>query len=114
LGRIDKKALTYIVLSGIAGALSWITYFFALKQGPATHLLPRSIELKRDFCFASSAALFLSEQLTWKSGFRRKFCRSRCCVNAHPEITHETLFTMEVYKNLTALACKLDGIFLYR
>jgi transporter family protein len=32
--QIDSKALTFIVLSGIAGATSWLFYFYALKRGP--------------------------------------------------------------------------------
>jgi transporter family protein len=32
--QIDSKALTFIVLSGIAGATSWLFYFYALKKGP--------------------------------------------------------------------------------
>lgn len=33
---IDGKAFLFIALSGIAGALSWLAYFFALKFGPAS------------------------------------------------------------------------------
>mgnify|MGYP001644363060 CR=1 FL=1 len=29
----DRKALLFIALSGIAGALSWLFYFMALKEG---------------------------------------------------------------------------------
>jgi len=36
LNQIDSKALTFITLSGIAGALSWLCYFYALKKGPAS------------------------------------------------------------------------------
>jgi transporter family protein len=35
LHTVDSKALVYIFLSGIAGALSWLCYFAALKNGPA-------------------------------------------------------------------------------
>jgi len=35
-GNLDSKALTFIILSGIAGAISWLFYFLALKQGPTT------------------------------------------------------------------------------
>lgn len=35
LKLIDSKALTFITLSGIAGALSWLCYFYALRNGPA-------------------------------------------------------------------------------
>lgn len=36
----DKKALTYIALSGIAGALSWLFYFLALKFGKVSQVAP--------------------------------------------------------------------------
>ncbi len=36
LGTIDRRALLFIVLSGLAGAISWLFYFFALKNGPAS------------------------------------------------------------------------------
>lgn len=32
---LDAKAIIFIVLAGIAGALSWLFYFIALKAGPA-------------------------------------------------------------------------------
>lgn len=35
LKLIDSKALTFITLSGLAGALSWLCYFYALRNGPA-------------------------------------------------------------------------------
>src|SRR6185295_7454112 len=31
---LDNKALLFIVLSGVVGALSWLFYFLALKFGP--------------------------------------------------------------------------------
>ncbi|MEK7576538.1 MAG: EamA family transporter, partial [Patescibacteria group bacterium] len=33
LDTLDKKAITFIVFSGVAGALSWLFYFFAIKGG---------------------------------------------------------------------------------
>lgn len=36
----DKKAITYIALSGIAGALSWLFYFLALKFGKVSQVAP--------------------------------------------------------------------------
>ncbi len=36
----DKKALLFIVLSGIAGALSWLFYFMAIKNGPVSRVAP--------------------------------------------------------------------------
>ena len=36
----DKKALAFVALSGIAGALSWLFYFMALKEGEVTQVAP--------------------------------------------------------------------------
>lgn len=33
INQINSKALIFIILSGISGALSWLSYFFALKFG---------------------------------------------------------------------------------
>jgi len=36
----NQKALTFIVLSGVAGALSWLCYFAALKTGKVSQIVP--------------------------------------------------------------------------
>lgn len=36
----DRKALLWIALSGIAGALSWLFYFLALKYGEVSKVAP--------------------------------------------------------------------------
>ena len=36
----DKKALLFVALSGIAGALSWLFFFLALKDGDVTQVAP--------------------------------------------------------------------------
>ncbi|NDL62739.1 EamA family transporter [Acerihabitans arboris] len=36
----DKKALGFIVLSGVAGALSWLFYFMAIKYGNVSQVAP--------------------------------------------------------------------------
>lgn len=36
----DKKALLWIALSGLAGALSWLFYFLALKYGEVSKVAP--------------------------------------------------------------------------
>ena len=36
----DKKALLFIMLSGIAGAASWLFYFLALKEGQVSQVAP--------------------------------------------------------------------------
>lgn len=59
---ITNKALLFIILSGVAGALSWLFYFFALKLGPASGVsaLDRTSVV---FVFILSI-LFLGESLT--------------------------------------------------
>ncbi|MFD2614965.1 EamA family transporter [Paenibacillus gansuensis] len=36
----NKKALTYVALSGIAGAVSWIFYFLAVQNGKVSQIVP--------------------------------------------------------------------------
>lgn len=36
----DRKALLFIVLSGVAGALSWLFYFMAIKNGNVSQVAP--------------------------------------------------------------------------
>ncbi|NMC51289.1 EamA family transporter [Candidatus Kuenenbacteria bacterium] len=71
IGHIDdiianKKALYYIVLSGIAGALSWLFYFFALKLGKVSQVAPLD---RLSVVFAIIlAALILGEKISLKIG----------------------------------------------
>lgn len=69
-GKLDKlpeilsnnRALTFIVLSGIAGALSWLFYFIALQKGNVAQVA--SID-RLSVVFATVfAALLLSEKVT--------------------------------------------------
>ena len=69
LGAIDKftsKDWLFIVLSGVAGALSWLFYFMALKQGDASKIV--AIDRLSIIFVVVFAALFLGEALSWKSG----------------------------------------------
>lgn len=52
----DKKALLFIVLSGLAGALSWLFYFLAIKSGPVSRVAPVD---KLSVVFAVLLALWL-------------------------------------------------------
>lgn len=62
---LDNKALTFIVCSGVAGALSWLFYFLALKTGPATPVA--ALDRLSIVFVALLAALFLGEALTLKT-----------------------------------------------
>lgn len=62
----NKKALHYIILSGLAGALSWLFYFVALKLGKVSQVAPLD---RLSVVFAIIlAALILGEKITLKVG----------------------------------------------
>lgn len=66
ISTIGNKAWAFIALSGIAGAISWLFYFFALKNGPASGVA--ALDRMSVVFVLIFAVLFLSEQFTWKSG----------------------------------------------
>ena len=72
LGKLDfssipqGRALLFIALSGIAGALSWLAMFGALKIGPAPGVAALD-RLSVVFVLVLSI-LFLGTQFTWKAG----------------------------------------------
>ncbi|KKU82222.1 MAG: Permease, drug/metabolite transporter superfamily [Parcubacteria group bacterium GW2011_GWA1_47_8] len=55
-----------IILSGIAGAFSWLFYFFALKSGTASQVV--AIDKLSVVMVVILAVVFLGETLTWKTG----------------------------------------------
>ncbi len=62
---INNKALFYIILSGIAGALSWMFYFVALKGAKVSQIVPID---RLSVVFALLLAfIFLGEKVTWQS-----------------------------------------------
>ena len=65
INQIDSKALTFISLSGIAGALSWLCYFYALKKGPASGVAALD-RLSVVFVLILSV-IFLSQSLNLKT-----------------------------------------------
>lgn len=58
------KDWVLIILAGIAGALSWLFYFFALKGGEATKVV--AIDRMSLVFVAIMAFLFLGENLRWQ------------------------------------------------
>jgi bacterial/archaeal transporter family protein len=64
--NIDNKAIFWIVLSGIAGALSWLFYFLALKMGDASRVA--SLDRLSVVFVLIFAVLFLQEKLTLYKG----------------------------------------------
>ena len=71
LGKIDfaslpsGRPLLFIVLSGVAGALSWLAMFGALKMGPVPGVAALD-RLSVVFVLIFSI-LFLGTQFTWKA-----------------------------------------------
>ena len=64
LTSFGSKEWLLIVLAGIAGALSWLFYFFALKMGNATGVV--AIDRLSVVFVVVLAALFLGEGFGWK------------------------------------------------
>jgi transporter family protein len=63
--QINSKALGFIILSGISGALSWLAYFFALKLGEVKGV---AVLVRFSVVLAIIlAALFLGESITIKN-----------------------------------------------
>ncbi|MEK7134664.1 MAG: EamA family transporter [Patescibacteria group bacterium] len=56
----------FIILAGIAGALSWLFYFSALRAGPAGAV--SAIDRLSIVFVVILAAIFLGEAFTWKIG----------------------------------------------
>lgn len=66
INTVDKRAIIFIVLSGVVGALSWLAYFLALKYGPPSGVAALD-RLSVVFVLIFSV-LFLSQKLTIQSG----------------------------------------------
>ncbi len=65
LNTIHSKTLWFIILSGVAGAMSWLFYFFALKTGPATGVA--ALDRLSVVFVLIFALLFLGQKFTWGS-----------------------------------------------
>lgn len=63
LESLNNKALTYIVLSGVAGAISWLFYFFAIKIGPTSAVA--AIDKTSIIFVLILALIFLGESFTY-------------------------------------------------
>jgi transporter family protein len=63
--QINSKAMLFIILSGVSGALSWLSYFLALKIGEV-----KGVAVLDRFSVVLAillAALFLGESITFKN-----------------------------------------------
>jgi len=62
----NNKALLFIVLSGVAGAVSWVFYFLALKLGKVSQVAPID---RLSMVFAMVLAVrFLAEKISLRVG----------------------------------------------
>ena len=62
LSQVPRRALLFLVLSGLATGASWLCYFRALSLGQAAEVVP--VEKISVVLAAVLGVLFLSEQLT--------------------------------------------------
>ena len=65
LTQFTSKDMGFIVLSGIAGALSWLFYFAALKLADASKVVP--VDRASVLIVMVLATLFLGEKITLKT-----------------------------------------------
>lgn len=65
LTSMNGKEWLYIILAGVAGALSWLFYFVALKTGTASNVV--ALDRLSVVFVLLLAAIFLGEALTWQS-----------------------------------------------
>ena len=65
LMQVSRRALAFLVLSGLATGLSWVCYFRALQLGEASRVAPVD-KLSVVFVLVF-AALFLDEHLTFRT-----------------------------------------------
>lgn len=65
LESITGKPLLFIILSGVAGALSWLFYFYAIQKGPVSGVV--AIDRTSVVFALVLAALFLGESFTIKT-----------------------------------------------
>lgn len=66
LGTLQGKAMTYVILAGVAGALSWLCFFWALKTGRAAQVA--AIDRLSLVFVVAAAALFLGEKVGLRTG----------------------------------------------
>lgn len=66
MNSFSSRDWILIALSGIAGALSWLFYFFALKYGLASRVA--AIDRLSIVFVIVLAGLFLGETFGWKAG----------------------------------------------
>jgi transporter family protein len=64
--QLSKPEWSWILFSGLAGAASWLCYFFALKAGPTAGVV--ALDRLSVVLVLLLAAVVLHEAITWRSG----------------------------------------------
>lgn len=67
VGRTDKKELVFICLSGLATGASWLCYYRALQEGPASAVVP--IDKLSILVTIAFSRIVFHERLTKKAAF---------------------------------------------
>jgi len=62
---LDRRALIFLVMSGLATGFSWLFYFQALKHGPVSKVAP--VDKLSVVLTIILAAIFLGEQVSQKT-----------------------------------------------
>jgi bacterial/archaeal transporter family protein len=65
VSSIGSRPLLFIVMSGLAGAFSWLFYFLALREGQATGVA--ALDRLSVLIVFVLAVAFLGEALTWQA-----------------------------------------------
>lgn len=65
IGAISAKSWLFLILSGLATGASWLCYFYAIKMGDVSKVVP--IDKCSLVITIILAALFLGEAFTWKT-----------------------------------------------
>jgi transporter family protein len=71
VNTISGRPLLFLLLSGLAGAASWLCYFYALKWGPASGVA--SLDRLSVVFVLVLAIIFLGEALSWRSALGAAF-----------------------------------------
>lgn len=65
IGAISVRSWWFLILSGLATGASWLCYFYAIKMGEVSKVVP--IDKCSLVLTILLGAVFLGEALTWKS-----------------------------------------------
>lgn len=65
LASITPRSWTFLILSGLATGASWLCYFYAIKVGEVSKVVP--VDKCSLLLTIAFAVIFLGETLTWKT-----------------------------------------------